>query len=289
MAHEPQNPTSADEPEYKPPKQVAASPPPPADDVAILAAKKKELDALKGHLDESTKTLNTLSADIKTLEARVAEIQSASDGFKAASAQLELDLASSKKALATKMSMAEAGIGDQKDAVDQKIDSIKQAMIAQASEVEALGKTAEHARQASATAAGTAATKQAAYNDLRNTQKNTETAIRGVKSLLDQASAAEAQGDVFGMYFLLKEASAEFAIIAVPKPTDIEAKLKVAQADVEASKQTAAAKKQDSDKKTQAHIEAQKSLDAASADFRSNVLKQLKEMKPKSGVTSTTR
>jgi hypothetical protein len=288
MAHETQNPTSSEEPENKPGKHVVPASPPP-NDAAILAAKKKELDTLRAQLDESTKTLNTLSLEIKTLEVRVAEIQSASDGFKAASAQLENDLASSKKALATKMSMAEAGIGDQKDAVDQKIESLKQGMNAQASEVEALGKTAEHARQASATAASTAVTKQTAYNDLRNTQKSTEAAIRGAKSLLDQASAAEAQGDVFGMYFLLKEASEEFATIAVPKPSDVEAKLKVAQADAEASKQTAAARKQDSDKKIQAHIEAQKSFDAASADFRSNVLKQLKEIKPKSAVGSATR
>jgi chromosome segregation ATPase len=288
MANELQNPTSGDEPENKSRKHVEASPP-PADDVAILAAKKKELDTLKSQLDESTKTLNTLSADIKMLEARVAEIQSASDGFKAASAQLEHDLASSKKALATKISMAEAGIGDQKDVVDQKIESFKQALITQAAEVEALGKAAEHARQAYATAASTVAAKETAYNDLRNTQKNTDAAIRDARSLLDQASTAEAQGDVFGMYFLLKEASAKFAIIAVPKPADVEAKLKVAQADVEASKQTAVTRKQDSDKKTQAHVEAQKSLDADSADFRSNVLKQLKEMKPKSGVASTTR
>ena len=180
MAHELQNPTSSDEPESKPSKHLAASPSPP-DDVAILAAKKKELDTLKSQLDESAKTLNTLSADIKTLEVRVAEIKSASDGFKAGSAQLEHDLASSKTVLTTKMSMAEAGIGDQKLVVEEKIESLKKAMNDQADEVEALGKAAEHARQAHATAASTAATKETAYNALRNTQNNTDAAIRGVK------------------------------------------------------------------------------------------------------------
>ncbi|MEG9436331.1 hypothetical protein JAO29_09160 [Edaphobacter sp. HDX4] len=288
MAQEDQNPTSVEEPEKKPHKHAEASPPPP-DDGVLLAAKKKEAETLKDQLDDSTKTLTTLSAEIKILEARVAEIRSASDGFKAASAQLEQDLASSKRALETKMSMAEAGIGDQKGIVNQKIESFKKAIGDQAAEVEALGKAAEHAQQAYATAASTVATKEKAYNDLRNTQKTTDAAIKSVRSLLDQASALDAQGDVFGMYFLLEQASEEFKHITVPKPADVEAQLKVSQADVEASKQTAATRKQDSDKKTQAHIEAQKALNTDSANFRSNVLKQLKEIKPRGSVASTTR
>jgi hypothetical protein len=266
-------------------KKKEQEPATPPDDEVLLTDKKKELDALKSKINEDTAASNTVAAEIKFIEARLVDLRKASAGFKDASAQLQTELSSYHKVIASKLPLAEAGIKDHKEVVDKIIAAAKQTLKDQSTEVDALGGKAAEALQTCAEGASDAAGKQASYADLKNTQKDIEGALKEIKSLIDQASAAETQGNMPAMYFLLKEGS-ELANVTIPEPAAFESKLKLVQADAETAKQRASAEKADFDKKTQDHQDAQKELKSATAGLRADVLTQLKKVRATGGTSA---
>jgi len=259
-------------------KTTAAAAPP--DDAADLAAKLLLLGTVTAELQDASGRSDTLKAEIKVLEARIAEVKKATDGYTAAAASEQQELDADVKLIEQKGSMASAAVKDQQKAIDAIVQGVDDDISGQGKNIRTLQTGVDNAQQDSDAAAADWKAKADAYNGLKQTQKNIDDQLKQIKALIDQAAKAESQNDVVSMYFLLEEASAAAKAVTILTPDDYTAALKAAQAAVESSKTDSTTKKADLDAKSKVLADAKAQLSAAVASRRATILTKLKAIKP---------
>lgn len=260
-------------------KAGPAAPPAPSSDESDLEKKKQDLATAKAEADTANGRAAALTAEIKALEARIADAKKATDAYKEQSSKLQQDLNDAEKQLSQKSAMAVAALKDQKDAVDKVIQSVDQDLAAQATKLGALQTSAQKAQQDWADADAKAKAKQDAYTAAKQVQKTLEDRLKQIKDLLDQAGKAETQGDVISMYFLLQEASAAAKDLNVASPDDYTAAVKTAQSDAESARAIAAERKGELDTQNKQLADASAQLTAATAARRTTILTKLKQIR----------
>lgn len=258
-------------------RPAAGSPPP--DDQAELDKKNKELDTVNAEFHDAAARVATLTAEVKILEARIADAKKAIDAYGAGSPSQQKELDDDLKLIAQKWAMASAAVKNQKDAIDKIVKSVDDDIAAQSAKVDGLQKAVDKASQEYATAAADWKVKSDAYAAIKQTQKTTDDQLKQIKALIDQAAKAETQDDVVAMYFLLEEALTAAKAVTIISADEYAAKLKAAQADAESSKATSAAEKSELDAFSKQYADAQTQLAAAIAARRSTILTKLKEIK----------
>lgn len=263
-------------PEPSPKSSRVGAPPKDADD---LEGKKKELAALSAQMTDVTARAAGLAADIKMIEVRIAEAKKVTDAYGLGSTAQQAELDANVKAIGQKWTMALAGAKDQKDAIDKIVESVDDDLEAQSAKLAAIQKSADKAKQDWETAVADTKTKQATYASLQQAQKDTDANLKQIKALIDQASKAELQADIAAMYFLLQQASEAAKDVTIFSPDEYAAKVRATQADVEASKQSVAAKKAILDQQAKQLNDMQAGVAASKADRQKTILLKLKDMK----------
>jgi hypothetical protein len=251
---------------------------PDPQDLELEKAKEKlktNQDAITGLQQENL----GIQAQIKTLEAKRAEIQKATDGYDKAAADMKQELDAQKAAVGKKRGIAEFAIKDLKDQLDQKILDFDKALADQGKTVAAAADTAATAVAAVEKATQEARDKQAEYTTLQNVPKSVGSKLTELKLLVDEVAKAEAQDDFVAMYFYLREAALQADGIVIPTPEDYKKQLVASQAEIEAANIATAAKKADSNKAAAVAADAKKALDSALTSRRLNLLKVLHEVK----------
>lgn len=248
-------------------------------DAADLEQKKKELEKVAQQLTAVTRQAADLADQIKTMEARAAEVKKAADAYAPIAAAQQKELDEDRKLNAQKRAMAVAGVKDQKDEIDKIVQAADAELATQAAKVEASQEAVKTANQEWEAAKADAQTKQDNYALLNQSQKDTDLQLKQVSDLMSQAAKAEAAADVASMYFLLEEAAAAMKPLAIASPDDYTVRVRTALADVTASKQAVAMKKATIDQKTKELSDAQADFAAKKAARRATILANLKERK----------
>jgi hypothetical protein len=248
-------------------------------DAADLEQKKKDLEKVSQQLTAVTKQAADLTEQIKTLEARAAEVRKATDAYLPIATAQQKELDEDRKLNGQKRMMALAGVKDQKEEIDKIVQVADAELATQAAKVEACQETVKKANQDLEAAKADAQTKQDNYAALNQTQKDTDLQLKQVSDLMSQAAKAEAAADVASMYFLLEEAAAVMKPLAIVSPDDYAVRVRSASADVAASKQAVATQKAQLDQKTKDLGDAQADLAAKKAARRATILAKLKDRK----------
>lgn len=255
---------------------MAATPSAPAADTPEDELKKKQ-----GQLKEIQNGMIGLQADIKVLQAKIAELHQCLAGYDKASEAMQQRLAAAERLIGEKSSIAEAVIRDMKPQIDQTIVDFDKTLADQAGAVYKASEDAQLAGSEAGDADRDSQRKQAAYDAVKRVTKDTEAALTELGSLLEQTAKAESQGDFVAMYFLVGEARTLTSSIKVPSADDYSKSLRTAQDDAERAKEAAAAKKAKTDQLWAAYNSAKQQLDTIQKSRRSDVLNRLKTIRPK--------
>jgi DNA repair exonuclease SbcCD ATPase subunit len=245
-----------------------------------------DLDKLKADLKKTQDDIAGLNqkasgiqADIKTLEAKLAEIEKATDGYDKSSADMQRELDDDEKAIGRKRTIAECAIKELKDLIDKKILDFDGALENRGNAVKTADDKATQAAAAADNAIKDWQAKQSAYATLKNQPKTLAAKLKDLKALVDEIAKAEMQDDPVAMYFYVSEAAALAKGISVPPPADYTKQLIAQQAATEAATTIAEAKKADSDTAATAAADAKKTFDAALSSRRADLLKVLHDVK----------
>jgi flagellar biosynthesis chaperone FliJ len=260
------------------PSPRAANVPAPSDDAAALAEKQKQLDAINNQIADDTSKAKDLTADVKALQARIAEIQNATKSFDAAATAQQKELDSDKQLIEQKSAMASAGITkDQSDNVSKVVAAVDKDISAKSDKVTKAQQAADDAAKDLNAATAEAKAKREAYAALQQAPKDTDTKLKAIKALLAQASVAEAQGDIVSMYFLINEAATALKGVSIMSADDYAAKLKTAQADDQSAQSKLPANQAASDAAVKDLGAAQTDLATATSKRQDNILAELKK------------
>jgi DNA repair exonuclease SbcCD ATPase subunit len=246
-----------------------------------LAKKQAELKESQDRITELDKSVTSLQSDIKALQAKIADVKQAMSGYDKSSVAMQQELDDDNGVIAQKGSMAEAVLKELKARIDQKIEYFDKALADQGQAAHDAWTAAQTAVTEYTAAEATAQADQAAYDTLKKVPKDAETALKDIAALLGLVAKAESQNDFVAMYFLTGEAKTVSKGIRIPSPADYEKALRGAQDTAENSKKAAAAKKITSDQAVAAATTARQAFDAATKSRRADLLKALKDIKPK--------
>jgi hypothetical protein len=246
----------------------------------------QELEKAKEKLKTNQDTITGLQkdnvniqAEIKVLEAKLAEIQKATDGYGKVAADMKQELDAQKAVIGKKRGIAEFAIKELKDQLDKKILDFDKALTEQDKAVAAAVNTATQAVAAVDKATQDARDKQTAYATLQNQPKSLGSKLAELKLLVDEIGKAEAQDDFVGMYFYLREAALQADGIVIPNPDDYKNQLVAGQAEIETANAAVVDKKTDDAKAATAVADTKKAFDAAWASRRTELLKVLHDVK----------
>ena len=247
---------------------------------AELKSLQDQIASLNHDTVEKRAAIAAKQGEIRTEEARLAEIVSTADVYDTSGPQMQKELDADKTAIAKKRPIAELEVKDRQEKLDERAKKF-------AEDLEKDGKAATNAANKAKQAATNADAavkdlqdKQAAFASVKEQPKATAARLNELKRLLGEIAKAEVQDDSVAMYFYVLEAEALTDGIKVPKPADYRTQVVDALAAIEASKNTAAAKKADLDKANADAAEARKKHQAALASRRADLLKALREVQP---------
>jgi hypothetical protein len=245
-----------------------------------------DLDKLKADLKKTQDDIAGLNqkasgiqADIKTLEAKLAEIEKATDGYDKSSTDMQRELDDDEKAIGRKRTIAECASEGLKDLIDKKILDFDKALEDRGKAVKTAADNATQAAAAADNATKDWQAKQSAFATLKKQPQTLAAELKDLKALVDEIAKAEMQDDPVAMYFYVSEAATQAKVISIPKPADYAKQLIAQQADTEAAGAAAEAKKADSDKAATAAADAKKAFDTALASRRADLLKVLHDIK----------
>jgi hypothetical protein len=247
------------------------------DDKSDLAALKKQLADLSVTLATNTATAADLTAQIKTLEARVAEVDKVTGPYGLGYDAQKQELSDDNKWIDDNKTKIPAAVpAAQQQAVKDATKSVDDDLTKQGLTVDTLKTAVETATQTWNDATKEARDNQDNYEKVKLTQKNVDDQLKDIKSLRDQIAKAKAQGDLESMFFLWQEANATAARIVIPTPAEYTDQIKKAQALVEDSKTKVTGAKANLDLQTNLRNGAQASLAAATTARRATILTKSK-------------
>ncbi len=261
-----------------PPSTATATAAAPKDDADDLSKKQKELQSVKSVLEDAAKRAAALGSEIKSLEARIAEVKATADLYTTTAQAQQKELDDTQKLVTKKWAMAAAGAKDQKEAIEKVVKTTDDEIASQIAKAATVQKTLASAATDVENANASLKQKQDSYASLKQIQKSTDDQLKRVKSLTDQAAKSEAAGDIAVMYFLLQDASEVAKGINIVPPEEFIKRLTAAQADIETAKTVAAAKKAEFDAQSKQLADAQAATAAATSGRQTTILARLKNL-----------
>lgn len=216
---------------------MAANPPvPPVPPAPVVVTPEEQLktklaayrDAQDGITALSQKTIG-LQSEIKILQAKVNELQQALTGYEATASSQQKKVVSLRTVSDQKLNMAKAVLGDLTAQIDAKISEFDQKLAAQNADVKKASDAAQSAMADAKAAEANALAKRAAYEGLRKSPGDVDTALKGIAALLDLAGKSEQQADYSALYLYLTEVKRLNQPVVIPSATDYEKAVRTAQ------------------------------------------------------------
>jgi hypothetical protein len=205
-----------------------------------------QIKTLQRTLEEQTKKIqtlekqrNSLKDDITGLQQTATELTAVLTAYKEACKALKQEQAKLALYIQTKTPMIEAGIGDQRPAVDECIHCIDHWINGWSKYAAELEPKAKAAEQAAEEAAENAKKAQTTYDDLKNSAKTLEAQLKALNALRDQIEQEDDKNKIGRMYFLFKELKVGMARITLLTPEELEQQLCQAWTDLNEAKHAA--------------------------------------------------
>ncbi len=221
---------------YEPGKYV----PKPDDQVKTM---QRVLDEQTKKIQTLEKQRNSLKDDLAGLQQTATELNAVLTAYKEACKSLREAKAKLALYIQTKTPMVDAGIGDQRAAVDECIRSIEQWVGAWVKYAKQLEPKAKAAAQAADQAAEKAAEAQTAYDELKNSAKTLDEQLKALNALREQIEQEDDKNKIARMYFLFRELKVGMNRVRLLTPEELESELCVAWTALNEAKQAARAAK----------------------------------------------
>ena len=192
-----------------------------------------ELDSLKQKLEHRqtelttlAKQRDTLKTDIEGLEAAVTELTQIVTAYEQAAKNLEKEKRELDIYVETKTPMLEVAVGEKKETIERIIYDADCEIQEAGDRVEALERDANEADGAAEAARAQEAEEKAAYTALKDSYKQIEQKLKGLRQLRDTIEKDyDDKNKVAGMYFLMKELGAELETIVILSKSELEREL----------------------------------------------------------------
>ena len=189
-------------------------------------ALKQKLEHRQTELTTLAKQRDTLKTDIEGLEAAVTELTQIVTAYEQAAKNLEKEKRELDIYVETKTPMLEVAVGEKKETIERIIYDADCEIQEAGDRVEALERDANEADGAAEAARAQEAEEKAAYTALKDSYKQIEQKLKGLKQLRDTIEKDyDDKNKVAGMYFLMKELGAELETIVILSKSELEREL----------------------------------------------------------------
>ena len=218
--------------------------PKPDDQIKTL---QRALEEQNKKIQTLEKQRNSLKDDLSGLQQTATELSAVLTAYKEACKALRQDKSKLATYIQTKTPMVEAGIGDQRAAVEECMRGVNEWVEGWVNYAKQLKPKAKAAAQAAEAAAEEAAAAQATYDELKNSAKTLGDQLKALGELKDRVEDEDDKNKIARMYFLFRELQDGMTRVKLLTPEELEAELCRAWTVLNEAKEAARAAKAEAD------------------------------------------